>query len=51
EAVPSECDRVLAWTGYTYVIVAVQQGKAINGLAWTLDENHQFQPEDLLNSS
>lgn len=46
-AVPSECDRVLAWSGYSYLIVSVQQGIAQDLLCWTLDETHQFQPESL----
>jgi proteasome lid subunit RPN8/RPN11 len=46
-AVPSECDRLLAWTGYSYLIVSVQQGVAQDLLCWRLDENHQFQPEDI----
>ncbi|NJN85336.1 MAG: M67 family metallopeptidase [Leptolyngbyaceae cyanobacterium SL_7_1] len=46
-AVPSECDRVLAWMGYSYLIVSVQQGVAQDLLCWRLDENHQFQPEDV----
>ncbi|MBD0337418.1 MAG: M67 family metallopeptidase [Cyanobacteria bacterium Co-bin13] len=44
-AVPSECDRTLAWPGYSYIIVAVTQGKATDLRSWHLDEQHQFQPE------
>ena len=44
-AVPSECDRRLAWSQYSYLIVSVLQGKATNAQSWVLDENHQFQPE------
>jgi proteasome lid subunit RPN8/RPN11 len=47
-AVPSECDRVMAWSGYCYGIVSVQQGRAIDWKAWRLDEQQQFQPEDLV---
>lgn len=44
-AVPSECDRRLAWSQYSYLIVSVLQGNAIDAQSWVLDENHQFQPE------
>jgi proteasome lid subunit RPN8/RPN11 len=50
-AIPSECDRTLAWSRYSYLIVSVQQGIAQDLLSWNLDSNHQFQPEpiDLIN--
>ncbi len=44
-AVPSECDRTLAWSGYSYVIVSVPQGSAQDLLSWSLDNDQQFQPE------
>ncbi|HEY9761988.1 MAG TPA: M67 family metallopeptidase [Trichocoleus sp.] len=44
-AVPSECDRTLAWSGYSYIIVSVAQGQAADVRSWCLDENHQFQAE------
>lgn len=47
EAVPSELDRAIAWAQYSYMIVSVEQG-ATNFTSWTLDENHQFQPEEIL---
>lgn len=47
-ATPSEFDRVYAWHEYSYVIVSVQNGKACELLSWSLDENHQFQPEDII---
>jgi proteasome lid subunit RPN8/RPN11 len=46
-AVPSECDRLLAWPEYTYAIVSVCNGKAVDVKSWTLDSNHQFQPETM----
>ncbi|MGK7890872.1 MAG: M67 family metallopeptidase [Leptolyngbyaceae cyanobacterium] len=46
-AVPSECDRTLAWSDYSYIIVSVPDGKATDVLSWTLDEDRQFQPETL----
>jgi proteasome lid subunit RPN8/RPN11 len=44
-AIPSECDRRLAWPVYSYVIVSVQAGKAADFRSWRLDEEHQFQAE------
>jgi proteasome lid subunit RPN8/RPN11 len=44
-AIPSECDRQYAWPEYSYIIVSVQNGKASELLSWSLDDNHQFQPE------
>lgn len=46
-AVPSECDRVVAWSNYSYVIVSVVQGKAKELLCWCLDEQIQFQAEEM----
>jgi proteasome lid subunit RPN8/RPN11 len=43
-AIPSETDRQLAWSGYTYLIVSVISGKAIDLQAWQLDDCEQFQP-------
>jgi len=50
-AVPSEFDRAIAWQQYSYIIVSVQQGKAWELKSWSLDDNHQFQPEELLTVS
>lgn len=46
-AVPSECDRRLAWSQYSYLIASVQQGSTTETLSWTLDDTHQFQPEPI----
>ncbi len=46
-AIPSECDRELAWQEYSYIIISVVKGKASDIQSWTLDENHQFQPEEI----
>jgi hypothetical protein len=48
-AIPSEIDRQLAWSGYTYLIVSVVSGRAIDLQAWQLDEREQFQiqPQEL----
>ena len=48
-AIPSECDRLYAWPEYSYIIVSVQKGKADTLLSWSLDDNHQFQPEVIQN--
>lgn len=47
-AVPSECDRSLAWAEYSYVILSVVRGCTQDLLCWCLDENHQFQSEPLV---
>lgn len=44
-ALPSECDRTLAWPSYSYIIVSVIQGQAVDLRCWCLDGAHQFQPE------
>lgn len=46
-AVPSECDRALAWPEYSYVILSVHQGQVVDCQSWQLDEHHQFQPEPI----
>lgn len=48
QAIPSEFDRAIAWQRYSYIIISVQQGKACELKSWGLDDNHQFQPEELL---
>ena len=47
-AIPSEFDRVCAWQTYSYMIVSVPQGKTDELLGWSLDNNHQFQPEEIV---
>jgi proteasome lid subunit RPN8/RPN11 len=46
-AVPSECDTNLAWPQYSYAIVSVQAGTAIDWQSWMLDDDLQFQPEEI----
>ncbi|MCC5621316.1 Mov34/MPN/PAD-1 family protein, partial [Nostoc sp. CHAB 5715] len=48
-AIPSECDRLYAWQGYSYIIVSVQNGKAGELQSWSLDDTHQFQAEAIEN--
>jgi proteasome lid subunit RPN8/RPN11 len=45
---PSEFDRAIAWQSYSYIIVSVQQGKACDLKSWILDDDHQFQPEEIV---
>ncbi|MFM7407625.1 MAG: Mov34/MPN/PAD-1 family protein [Cuspidothrix sp.] len=45
--IPSEWDRIYAWTEYSYVILSLQKGQAGELQSWTLDDKHQFQPEKL----
>jgi proteasome lid subunit RPN8/RPN11 len=47
-AVPSEFDRAIAWQQYSYIIVSVLQRKACDLKSWSLDDDHQFQPEETL---
>ena len=47
-AIPSECDRRLAWAEYVYVIVSVSQAEAIDFQGWRLDEQHQFSSETII---
>jgi proteasome lid subunit RPN8/RPN11 len=47
-AIPSEFDRLCAWQPYSYIIVSVQQGKAGELQSWGLDDDHQFQPEEIV---
>lgn len=47
-AIPSEMDRAIAWTVYSYIIVSVPEGKAGEVRSWCLDEAHQFHEEGIL---
>ncbi|NEQ55110.1 MAG: M67 family metallopeptidase [Leptolyngbya sp. SIO3F4] len=47
EAIPSGCDRDLAWPSYAYIIVSVRKGIAVDVKNWQLDSDHQFQPEPM----
>jgi proteasome lid subunit RPN8/RPN11 len=47
-AIPSEFDRACAWQSYSYIIVSVPQGKAGELHSWSLDDEHQFQPEEIV---
>jgi proteasome lid subunit RPN8/RPN11 len=43
-AIPSECDRQMAWAHYFYVIVSVQSYHIADTQCWQLDPEQQFQP-------
>lgn len=47
-AIPSECDRVLAWSEYLYVIVSVQQGTVQDWRCWGLDEEKCFRSIEVI---
>lgn len=49
-AFPSEFDRAIAWPEYSYIIVSVGQNQVADLRCWSLDEFHQFQPENILNT-
>ncbi|MBW4463579.1 MAG: M67 family metallopeptidase [Nodosilinea sp. WJT8-NPBG4] len=44
-AVPSECDRTLAWPVYSYIIVSVMAGQVADFKSWQLNDQSQFEPE------
>jgi proteasome lid subunit RPN8/RPN11 len=50
-AIPSEFDRACAWQQYSYIIVSVREGRAIDVRSWAIDETHQFQPEEIVTTS
>jgi proteasome lid subunit RPN8/RPN11 len=49
-AIPSECDRASAWQQYSYIIASVTNGKVTDIKSWILDDNHQFQEENVASS-
>lgn len=46
-AIPSETDRLLAWTEYSYLILSVEQGQVTELLSWQLNNAHQFESEEI----
>jgi proteasome lid subunit RPN8/RPN11 len=46
-AIPSECDRILAWPEYSYLIVSVREGVVQETQSWCLDTQHQFVSESI----
>lgn len=50
-AAPSEFDRSRAWSGYSYLVVSVENGKFGTARSWTLlAEKAEFQEEQLSES-
>lgn len=47
-ALPSESDRALAWSSYSYLIVSVQSGSVKDILCWQLDDQHQFRSQEIM---
>lgn len=47
-AIPSQFDRAIAWQCYSYIIIAVQAGVAIDVQSWTLNQQHQFRSETIV---
>lgn len=46
-AVPSECDRRLAWPVYSYVIASVRGGQVADLQSWRLNDAQQVEPENI----
>jgi proteasome lid subunit RPN8/RPN11 len=46
-AIPSECDRRLAWAQYIYIICSVDRGTVRETTAWQLDDQQQFRSVSL----
>lgn len=47
-ATPSEFDRLIAWSTYSYIIVSVTKEQVNQVKSWILDEIDQFQQEEIL---
>jgi proteasome lid subunit RPN8/RPN11 len=46
-ALPSECDRQLAWPEYCYVIMSVMAGTIADRRGWQLDDDQQFREVEI----
>ncbi|AFZ44777.1 Mov34/MPN/PAD-1 family protein [Halothece sp. PCC 7418] len=49
--IPSEFDRAIAWDTYSYLIMSVQEGQVVDCRSWILDEQQQFQAEQIVTES
>ncbi len=47
-SIPSEHDRVVAQPFFSYIIVAVKENEFVSLQSWTLNDNFQFEEEDVL---
>ena len=45
---PSDFDRDHAWPGFSYIIISVQNGKAVSYRSWKLNENREFFIEETI---
>jgi proteasome lid subunit RPN8/RPN11 len=45
---PSEFDRAIAHFCYSYLIISLTEGQTQSILSWVLDDNHQFQLEEII---
>ena len=51
-AIPSRHDLRLAWPEYSYVVVAVHAGRAVEARSWRLSADRaRFEPEELVEGS
>jgi proteasome lid subunit RPN8/RPN11 len=39
---PSDFDRDHAWPGFSYIIISVQNGKAVSYRSWQLNQDRKF---------
>lgn len=46
-AIPSDFDRAIASSVYSYLIVSLEKGEVKEILSWVLNENHQFMQEEI----
>jgi proteasome lid subunit RPN8/RPN11 len=46
-AIPSPCDHQWAWQQYSYIIASVREGKTVEIRSWQLDDDRQFQSEEI----
>ena len=46
-AMPSEFDRQVAWCEYSYIIISVCCGKAVDVTSWRLSDERKFEREEI----
>jgi len=50
QAVPSRYDLEHAWPTYSYIVVSVREGRAVDLRSWQMDEDRsKFNPEEIIN--
>ncbi len=45
---PSEFDRAIAWSQYSYLIVSVVAGRSKLSKSWIIGDNQEFKPEKVV---